>query len=363
MCLKEPGALRSALVVVVLAVGSLLLAMPGPVVAQGTWTATSTTNAPTARWGPTAVWTGSKMIVWGGCASPGNVPLKTGGIYDPATDTWTATSTTNAPTGRVYHAAVWTGSKMIVWGGNVTGGGYLNTGGIYDPATDTWTATSMTNAPTARMLHTAVWTGSKMIVWGGADGSGGYPNTGGIYDPATDTWTATSTTNAPAGRNGHTAVWTGSKMIVWGGQQDVTFDYVNTGGIYDPATDSWTATSTTNAPAARVGHTAVWTGSKIIVCGGLDAAYAPVNTGGIYDSGTDSWTTTSTTNAPTGRTSHTAVWTGSKMTIWGGQEDVTFTRVNTGGIYDPATDTWTATSMTNAPTHALRTPRYGPARR
>jgi hypothetical protein len=33
---------------------------------------------------------------------------------------------------------------------------------------------------------------------------------------ADDTWTATSTTNAPIGRLGHTAVWTGSEMIVWG---------------------------------------------------------------------------------------------------------------------------------------------------
>ena len=32
-----------------------------------------------------------------------------------------------------------------------------------------------------------------------------------------DSWTATSTTNAPTARSGHTAVWTGSEMIVWGG--------------------------------------------------------------------------------------------------------------------------------------------------
>ena len=32
-----------------------------------------------------------------------------------------------------------------------------------------------------------------------------------------DTWTATSTTNAPSARAGQTAVWTGSEMIVWGG--------------------------------------------------------------------------------------------------------------------------------------------------
>ena len=44
-----------------------------------------------------------------------------------------------------------------------------------------------------------------------------YLNTGGRYNPSTDSWTATSTTNAPDGRYGHTAVWTGSEMIVWGG--------------------------------------------------------------------------------------------------------------------------------------------------
>ena len=32
-----------------------------------------------------------------------------------------------------------------------------------------------------------------------------------------DTWTAASTANAPEGRDLHTAVWTGSEMIVWGG--------------------------------------------------------------------------------------------------------------------------------------------------
>ena len=37
---------------------------------------------------------------------------------------------------------------------------------------DTWTATSTTNAPDARALHTAVWTGSEMIVWGGGSDCG-----------------------------------------------------------------------------------------------------------------------------------------------------------------------------------------------
>src|SRR5437667_7734483 len=56
----------------------------------------------------------------------------------------------------------------------------LNTGGRYTPATDSWTATSITNAPASRWDHTAVWSGSETIVWGGWDGHN-YLNTGGRY--------------------------------------------------------------------------------------------------------------------------------------------------------------------------------------
>src|SRR6202008_3241258 len=103
------------------------------------------------------------------------------------------------------------------------GGGYLNSGGRYNPSTDSWTATSLTNAPTGRWYPTAVWTGTQMIVWGGEDGQGSYSNSGGRYNPSTDSWTATSTTGAPAGRVFHTAVWTGSQMIVWGGFDGSSF--------------------------------------------------------------------------------------------------------------------------------------------
>ena len=89
--------------------------------------------------------------------------------------------------------------------------------------------------------------------------------------PCTDQWTATTTSNAPPGRYLHTAVWTGSEMIVWGGGYQAPL--LNTGGRYNPSTDSWTATSTTNAPTGRYGHTAVWTGSEMIVWGGDDGRH------------------------------------------------------------------------------------------
>src|SRR5437773_10497775 len=62
-----------------------------------------------------------------------------------------------------------------------------------------------------------------------------------------DTWTATSTTSAPAARERHTAVWTGSEMIVWGGFNGSSV--LNTGEI-GRASCRWRATSTTTAAAA-----------------------------------------------------------------------------------------------------------------
>ena len=312
--------------------------------ADDSWTATTTVNVPSGRAAHTAVWTGSEMIVWGGL-SFGPDYLNTGGRYNPSTDSWIATSTTNAPSARDSHTAIWTGSEMIVWGG-YDGTSDLNTGGRYNPGTDSWTATSTINAPSDRHGHTAVWTGSEMIIWGGYAFSFGHDfNTGGRYNPSTDSWTVTSTTNVPATREYCTVIWSGTEMIIWGGYNDIVGD-VNTGARYNPSTDSWTATSTTNAPSGRDSHTAVWTASEMIVWGGFVGSISS-NTGGRYNPDTDSWTATGTTNVPSGRPYHTAVWTGNEMIIWGGFGESGL--LNTGGRYNPGTDSWAATSTTNAP--------------
>src|SRR5262245_14793528 len=182
---------------------------------------------------------------------------------------WRPTSEDNPPSARARHKAVWTGSEMIVWGSG------SNTGGRYDPTTDSWAATSTTNAPEVRTDFTAVWTGTEMIIWGGSPYQPPvFYNTGGRYDPSTDSWTATNTNNAPTGRYQHTAVWTGTEMIVWGGciNSLPCSTVTNTGGKYDPITDSWTPTNTIGAPEARRRHTVVWnfTGSEMIVWGGLN---------------------------------------------------------------------------------------------
>jgi N-acetylneuraminic acid mutarotase len=186
------------------------------------------------RYFHSAAWTGTEMIIWGGLFSDHSTyyaPLDSGGKYNPSTNSWVLTSTTNAPSIRYSHTAVWTGTQMIVWGGYP----YTNTGGRYDPAADSWTATSTTGAPFARDYHIAVWTGDEMIVWGGQGSGNSYFNTGGRYNPVADSWIATSTSGAPAGSWDLGAVWTGDEMIVWGGEYyDGGVYYRNTGGIYYP---------------------------------------------------------------------------------------------------------------------------------
>jgi len=317
------------------------------------WSPLSTSNTPTSRTGFSAVWTGTELIVWGGSGLAGY--LNSGGRYNPVTNVWTTVTTTGAPSIRAYHTAVWTGSKMIVWGG-YSGSSDLNTGGVYDPALNTWSSITTTNyCPTAR----AVWTGTEMVVWGGYSGAT-TTNTGSRYSPTTNLWTSvTATAGAPTVRLGHGAVWTGDKMIVWGGStyNAGIYTYYNTGGYYNPGSNIWTAMTTTNAPAARNAEHMLWTGTEAVVWGGsttnmtaMPASY--IAGGGRYDPVSNIWTSVSTTNAPALRDYHSAVWTGTEMIVWGGGYTPLLGNtqlLSTGGKYSPTSDTWTATSSAGSP--------------
>jgi len=324
---------------------------------SNTWTPMTMTNAPSARYSHSAISTGAQMLVWGGFFGSSPRWLDTGGRYDPMTDTWTPTSTTNAPSAREAHGAVWIGSEMVVWGGIGLSAsnpfGYLNSGGRYNPVSDTWTPTSTMNAPSPRTQgpNQLLWTGGQVLVWGGSNGA--WLFSGGRYSPATDTWTPISTGSAPDARDSHTAVWTGSQMVVWGGKNtdyaSSHTTYLMTGGRYDPALATWSPTSTVNAPDGRYDHTAVWTGQRMIVWGGNAGGWTA--SGGRYDPVADAWSTTSMVAAPVPRYGHSAVWTGRSMVVWGGDSPAGFT--NTGGRYDPDTDQWTPTASNKAPL-----PRY-----
>ena len=298
------------------------------------WRATSRVDAPSPRYAHSAVWTGSRMLVWGGYDG---TRLGTGGSYDPVTDSWTPIAMTGAPSARSGHTVVWTGTEMIVWGGNGDSSSFwLNTGARYNPATSTWSPVSTSGAPSVRAGHTAVWTGTEMIVWGGQGNPGTGTvrfNSGARYDPATDSWTPITAAGAPGARVFHTAVWTGTEMIVWGGTDGTRFA---TGGRYNPVANTWSATSTAGAPSARDSQAAIWTGSEMIIWGGT--ANLP-RTGARYDPALDTWRPVSPANEPIQSDGFSSAWNGSEMMIWG---------AGGGATYSPATDAWTPITTSGA---------------
>jgi N-acetylneuraminic acid mutarotase len=218
---------------------------------------------------------------------------------------------------------------------------------LFNPVSNGWnTAISTIGAPSPRIAPTMIWTGTEYIIWGGGAMSAyvtnGTFNDGFRYNPTTNTWTAISTVGAPTSRFGHCAVWTGTEMIVWGGVNWTQAQY-NNGGRYNPSTNTWTTMSTTGAPSARVDMTAVWSGTEMIVWGGGGSGYK--NDGARYNPTTNTWTSVNPSGAPAARAVHSAIWTGSEMIIWGGY-NAGPTPYNDGKRYNPTTNTWGATTST-----------------
>lgn len=277
-------------------------------------------------------------------------------------------SPTNQPSlPRFNHSQIWTGEKLIVWGGSKWIDHQQGTtevygdGGIYDPRTDRWTPISSNQAPSARAGHTAVWTGSKMIVWGGSGAKTADSNDmswekfsdGGIYDPARDRWEPINEENAPTPRSGHTAVWTGNKMIVWGGVSETG------GAIYDPQNNAWSTLSTFNAPQPKVGHGTVWTGDRMAIWGGSEESGGSQGSGAFYD--LSSWESVETdANTPWGGEGRSAengeravelLWTGSKLLAVpiNSYDPATDRWFHKGGAYDPVARSWGTIMTTGAP--------------
>lgn len=234
----------------------------------GNWTPIPVTGAPAPRQQHVAVWTGARMLVWGG-RNPGGL-LNDGMLFDaaPSSQSWSTLPSSGAPEARVEATAVWTGSSFVIWGGvgalgELGNGGILPlTGGITPGA---WSATATSQAPSARTGHSMVWTGSRVLIWGGSQG-GSPLNTGASLDPVGNTWTALPTTGAPSARSGHVAVWTGSEMLVFGGE--TASGPVATGAAYNPVTAQWRPLSSAGNPVARTEGTATWTGSELLIFGG-----------------------------------------------------------------------------------------------
>jgi len=159
------------------------------------------------------------------------------------------------------------------------------------------------------------------------------------------------TIDSPIARGRHTAVWTGTEMIVWGGLG--LSGYLNSGERYDPATDTRTEISTIGAPSPRDGHGAVWTGTHMLVWGGhaVDELGEPefYYDGALYDPVTDTWSPITHQGwRPSERWHFAYAWTGTHFILQGGEYISAWPDYYAGcpqtfqsmHLYDPVTDMW-----------------------
>ena len=289
----------------------------------GTWQKVSSDFSPQPRYDAGAVWTGNEVFLWGGVAnSEGILTLKgDGGSFDPSSNSWNTIATLNAPSSRYGHLTVMGSGNVYIWGGvgsvNIDSKILLGDGAFYDPLNDSWTPLPQADAPSAREKFSGVWINDKLMIWGGVDGSSSL-NDGAIYDPGLDVWSQVTTVNAPSARHEHNMVWTGEKVLVWGGQADN--QALASGALYDPDTDTWTPISMESAPSARFLASGIWTGEEFMVWGGrVDDGSPFLNTGGIYSPATDTWQQLAAYDSLLGRSNHGAVWTGRSVLVWGGE--------------------------------------------
>jgi N-acetylneuraminic acid mutarotase len=104
-----------------------------------------------------------------------------------------------------------------------------------------------------------------MIVWGGHVGPYGVAD-GAAFDPGTGKWRRIQDP-VLAGRRSASVVWTGSEMVVWGGVDDQAAKSFDDGAAYDPTSDTWRPLPEAQL-AGRCSHAAAWTGRELLIWGG-----------------------------------------------------------------------------------------------
>jgi N-acetylneuraminic acid mutarotase len=315
------------------------------------WSPMSNVGAPRVH-SHTALWTGSKMVVWGGYLEENESSSwqYKGAVYDPATDKWesiAAPAEWREADGNSFNlnprqTAVFTGSKLLVWGGSSNSGEPY--GGQYDLEKKVWQPITTENAPQRLAGHSALWTGHHMIIWGGYEGTHNsnrrLTRGGALYDPEKNIWIKLPDDEAaPLARADHQAIWTGEQMVIFGGGGTGAGASLNaTGGMLpvapDGAVGKWQSLKSELA-VDRLGHTAVWNGEEMLIHGGksfrLTTFYGEVLG---FNPANRSFRGTSSEFAPTPRWHHTAVWTGSSLILWGGAA-TRGSYLSSGAIYYP----------------------------
>ncbi|MEZ4371778.1 MAG: hypothetical protein R3B07_13175 [Polyangiaceae bacterium] len=280
---------------------------------------------------------GTQVFIWGG--SSGQTALATGAIYDVATDTWTSVAQdANTPSAREGAVAVWTGSRVVVWGGfDRSADTVFGDGASYDPVSNSWsTIAAPGTLLSARRDAYAVWTGTRVLIWGGLDKSTVKQKGAARYEPSSDTWFAVSTGGDPPEKVDWTWAWTGSLLYLAGGGDKHLYSY---------SPDSWSDLD--DASRKRQGAFGGWSGAEFLFWGGRDGGNV-LNSGERY-SPSSKWGDMATSGAPSARwaphreTGWSARIRNGELIFLGGRPSVGASGFETNGaVYNAFTNAWTA---------------------
>ncbi len=141
-------------------------------------------------------------------------------------------------------------------------------------------------------------------------------------------------------------VWTGTEMIVWGGM-DADQATLDDGAAFDLASGTWRVI----APAPiepRLYPAVQWTGTEMLVWGGQrsnsasgDAVQTNLLTdGAAYNPATDTWRRLADDPFDSWQLASGSVWTGEELILTGIEADPQVGEGQRMAAYDPATDQW-----------------------
>ncbi len=281
---------------------------------------------------PLAVWTGKRMYIWGPYSSTDPAEAAS---YTPATHSWYKLP---PPPSRMAAGAemVWSSppgqpGRLLIWGAS-TCSTVNGTGLRYRPSTHTWSWMRKSPLQT-RQGHRMLWTGNRMLVWGG------YPcgrpdlqlKDGASYDPVTNTWELLPAPPATLHeRKEHLLAWGApsyAKAFVFGGVYDESIytRVLRDGGAYDPETRRWSLIAPPPDSIVyppRRSATMFWAGDRIWIWGGWRWEYQleqDLDSGATY-SPEAGWAQIPS-GGPSARQAAIGVWTGSEAILWGGEMD------------------------------------------